>query len=114
MNKIIRNDTEFKDLVHVIRGQRVMLDFDLAKLYGYEVGQFNRQVKRNMERFPDDFVFQLNKSEFDEILICQFGTSSSYGGRRKLPYAFSEQGIYMLTAVLKGELATKQSIYIIR
>lgn len=114
MNEKILNDKEFKELVHVIRGQQVMLDSDLADLYGYEVGQFNRQVKRNIERFPEDFMFQLHKNEHKKILLCQYGISSSYGGRRILPYVFTEQGVYMLSSVLKGELAIRQSIYIIR
>ena len=89
-----------------------MLDSDLAAIYGYELKAMNQQVKRNIERFPDDFMFQLTKEEF-ENLKSQFVTSS-WGGIRKMPYAFTEQGIYMLATVLKGELATKQSIFIMR
>ena len=98
--------------VYMIRGQQVMLDSDLAAIYGYELKAMNQQVKRNIERFPDDFMFQLTKEEF-ENLKSQFVTSS-WGGIRKMPYAFTEQGIYMLATVLKGELATKQSIFIMR
>ena len=101
-----------KKCVCMIRGQQVMPDSDLAAIYGYELKAMNQQVKRNIERFPDDFMFQLTKEEF-ENLKSQFVTSS-WGGIRKMPYAFTEQGIYMLATVLKGELATKQSIFIMR
>ena len=98
--------------VYVIRGQQVMLDYDLAEIYGYEVKRLNEQVKRNIKRFPEDFMFQLTTEE-DGILKSQFATSS-WGGKRKLPYAFTEQGIYMLATVLRGELAEQQSIFIMR
>ena len=98
--------------VYVIRGQQVMLDYDLAEIYGYEVKRLNEQVKRNIKRFPEDFMFQLTTEE-DEILKSQIATSS-WGGKRKLPYAFTEQGIYMLATVLRGELAEQQSIFIMR
>jgi len=90
-----------------------MLDFDLAELYGYETRYLNLQVKRNRYKFPDDFMFQLTHDEINKILMLQ-NVTSSWGGTRKLPYAFTEQGIYMLMTILKGELATKQSIAIIR
>ena len=106
--------------VYSIRGQQVMLDYDLAELYGYEVKRLNEQVKRNINRFPGDFMFQLTKTETEEFcshesenLKSQIATSS-WGGKRKLPYAFTEQGIYMLATVLKGELAEQQSIFIMR
>ena len=89
-----------------------MLDYDLAEIYGYEVKRLNEQVKRNIARFPEDFMFQLTTEE-DEILKSQIATSS-WGGERKLPYAFTEQGIYMLATVLRGELAEQQSIFIMR
>ncbi len=98
--------------VHVIRGQQVMLDYDLAEIYGYEVKRLNEQVKRNIARFPEDFMFQLTNEEA-ENLKSHFATSS-WGGKRKLPYAFTEQGIYMLATVLRGELAEQQSIFIMR
>ena len=120
--------------VYTIRGQQVMLDYDLAELYGYEVKRLNEQVKRNINRFPEDFMFQLTKTETEKICLkSQFATlndienkfsscesenlksqiaTSSWGGKRKLPYAFTEQGIYMLATVLKGELAEQQSIFI--
>ena len=113
--------------VYMIRGQQVMLDADLAQIYGYEVKRLNEQVKRNINRFPEDFMFQLKKEEIPEDFLksemvilneaenlkSQFATSS-WGGKRKLPYAFTEQGIYMLATVLRGELAEQQSIFIMR
>ena len=101
-----------RNCVYMMRGQQVMLDSDLADIYGYELKAMNQQVKRNIERFPEDFMFQLTKEEF-ENLKSQFVTSS-WGGIRKLPYAFTEQGIYMLATVLKGDLAVQQSIFIMR
>lgn len=106
--------------VYTIRGQQVMLDADLAELYGYEVKALNQQVKRNIDRFPEDFMFQLTRNEL-EVVKSQFVTSRSKsyfegqeGGRRKLPYVFTEQGIYMLATVLRGKLAEQQSIFIMR
>ncbi|MDD3049084.1 MAG: ORF6N domain-containing protein [Bacilli bacterium] len=119
MTEIITQNKDIKDLVYVIRGQQVMLDSDLAALYGYEVKAFNQQVKRNSKRFPEDFMFQLTRIELESVK-SQFVTSPNNlfegqgDGRRKLPYVFSEQGIYMLTSVLKSEIAIQQSIFIIR
>ena len=90
-----------------------MLDFELAEIYGYETKNFNRQVKNNNDKFDEDFMFQLSKEEYKEILRCKNFTSS-WGGTRHLPYAFTEQGIYMLMTVLKGEIAVKQSKTLIR
>ena len=78
-----------KSKIYIVRGQKVMLDFDLAELYGYETRSFNQQVKRNIEKFPDDFMFQLTKEELDKIMMSQI-VISSWGGIRKLPYAFTE------------------------
>ena len=102
---------DIKRRIFMIRGRQVMLDKDLAELYGYEVKNLNRQVKRNIRRFPKDFMFQLTQNEMD-ILRCQNVTTSVKS--RTLPYAFTEQGIYMLATVLRGELAETQSIFIIR
>jgi len=93
--------------IYVIRGERVMLDFELAEIYGYETRYLNRQVKNNIEKF-EGFIFQLTNKEYSLILKCKNFTSS-WGGSRKCPYAFTEQGIYMLMTVLKGPLATEQS-----
>ena len=106
--------------VYYIRGQQVMLDYDLAELYGYEVKRLNEQVKRNIARFPDDFMFQLTKDEIpDNFSKSQIATLNENVDKRgtnikKLPYAFTEQGIYMLATVLRGELAEQQSIFIMR
>lgn len=102
-----------KNNIYIIRGQKVMLDFDLAEIYGYETSKLNQQVKRNAGKFPNDFMFQITKDELKTIMMSQ-NVISRWGGTRKLPYAFTEQGIYMLMTVLKGDLATKQSILIVR
>ena len=101
-------------LVRWVRGERVMLDADLARLYGVETGDLNRAVKRNARRFPDDFMFVLNKQEVAN-LICQIGISSSgWGGRRKPVMAFTEQGVAMLSSVLKSDRAADVNIAIMR
>ena len=111
---------DIRSKVYILRGQQVMLDQDLAEIYGYQVKNLNQQVKRNLTRFPEDFMFQLTKEEV-ELVKSQFVTSRNIGyfegqegGRRKFPYAFTEQGIYMLATVLRGELAEQQSIFIMR
>lgn len=112
-NKIqILTEDKIKNMVYEIRGQQVMLDFELAEIYGYETKNFNRQVKNNIEKFDDDFMFQLTDEEWNNLRCKNF--TSSWGGTRYLPYAFTEQGIYMLMTVLKGELAIKQSKALIR
>ena len=116
---IIINEENIKDKIYEIRGQKVMLDFELAKIYGYETRYFNRQVNNNNDRFPSEFRFQLTKKEVEELVRCKNFTSRSWehsneGGRRYLPYAFTEQGIYMLMTVLKGDLAVRQSIALIK
>jgi ORF6N domain len=97
----------------VIRGERVMLDEDLAKLYGALPKVLNQAVKRNIERFPDDFMFQLTKEEWDG-LRSQSVTSSSRGGRRYLPYVFTEHGVTMLSGVLSSERAIAANIEVVR
>lgn len=98
--------------IYLIRGQKVMLDEDLAKLYQVLTKRLNEQVKRNKERFPLDFMFQLDKTEFDN-LKSQFATSS-WGGRRKPPFAFTEHGVLMLSSVLNSEKAITVNIQIMR
>jgi len=98
--------------IYIIRGQKVMLDEDLAELYQVETKRLNEQVSRNIDRFPDDFMFSLKKREF-ENLKSQIATSS-WGGRRKLPRAFTEQGVSMLSGVLNSETAIRVHIQIIR
>ena len=98
----------------LIRGEKVMLDADLADLYGVETGALVRAVKRNADRFPGDFMFQLSRSEFDN-LRCQIGiSSSSWGGRRYRPYVFTEQGVAMLSSVLRSKRAVQVNIEIMR
>jgi phage regulator Rha-like protein len=98
----------------MIRGQRVMLDSDLAFLYGVPTKRLNEQVQRNIQRFPGDFMFQLTKDEA-ERLKSQFATSNvGRGGRRKLPYVFTEHGVAMLSSVLRSEKAVEMNIFIIR
>ena len=144
--------TLLKSKIYTIRGQKVMLDFDLAAMYGVKTGRLNEQVKRNIERFPDDFMFQLTKSEYeilksqiviskmpknqvdenwksqnatsnltdnqhDSILISQIATSKPVerrGGTQKLPYAFTENGVAMLSSVLRSSLAIQVNIGIMR
>ena len=96
----------------LIRGQKVMIDIDLAVLYNVENKNLKRQVRRNIDRFPEDFMFELTKEEL-EILRCQFGTSS-WGGTRYLPMVFTEQGVAMLSSVLNSPEAIKVNIQIIR
>lgn len=110
-NQIGRENIEH--LIKVIRGQQVILDRDLARLYQVDTSQLNRQVKRNIERFPEDFMFQLTKEEV-ENLKCQNGTSSWGGDRRALPHTFTEQGVSMLSGLLKSEVAINASINIMR
>ena len=105
-----------KSLIYEIRGVKVMLDKDLADLYHVTTGNLNKAVKRNAKRFPSDFMFQLNKTEFEQLkndLIFQNGISS-WGGTRKLPYAFTEQGLAMLSGVLNSDIAIDVNISIMR
>lgn len=110
---VIVDDKTIQEKIYLIRGQRVMLDADLAEIYGYETKNFNRQVKNNIEKFEgEDFMFQLTENEFENLRCKNF--TSSWGGSRYLPNAFTEQGIYMLMTVLRGELAIRQSRALIR
>lgn len=103
-----------ESMIYVIRGQRVMLDTDLATLYGVETGNLNRQVRRNIDRFPEDFMFQITNEELRN-LVCQIGISSSqHGGIRKLPLVFTENGVAMLSSVLRSPQAIQVNISIMR
>ena len=135
MMQIAPQPENLAQLVFLVRGEKVLLDADLAMLYGVETGALNRAVKRNIERFPADFMLQLTPEEW-ENLKCQIGISSStagaakgkkatliqshvvtataHGGRRALPYAFTEQGVAMLSSVLRSERAVKVNIEIMR
>ena len=114
-------------LVHILRHEKVLLDSDLAELYGVTTGHLNRAVQRNLDRFPADFIFQLTENEFEILtsqiaassleetnLKCQTGISCSHGGRRHLPYAFTEQGVAMLSSVLRSPRAVEVNIAIMR
>jgi hypothetical protein len=105
--------TEIKNLIYHLRGKAVMLDSDLAELYQVETRVLNQAVRRNRARFPEDFMFQLTKTEFIN-LISQSVTSKSHGGRRKLPLVFTEQGVAMLSGVLNSKTAVRANIQIMR
>jgi ORF6N domain len=105
-------EQKISDKIYLLRGKRVMFDFDLAAMYGVETKHLKRQVRRNMERFPEDFMFQLSTSELN-ILRSQIGTSS-WGGLRYSPYAFTEQGVAMLSSILNSASAIQVNIQIIR
>ena len=109
---LIPND-RIEKAIYLIRGERVMMDSDLAELYGVETNALNRAVKRNLKRFPNDFMFQLSTEEASD-LRRQFGTSKSRGGRRYLPYVFTEQGVAMLSSVLHSDRAVLVNIEIMR
>ena len=115
MENIIDNKLKIEDMIYEIRGKQVMLDSDLAKLYHIETGALNRQVKRNIERFDEDFCFQLTNFEY-EYLKCQIGITKKVkrGGRRTLPYVFTELGVAMLTSVLNSEIAILENKRIIK
>ena len=108
------DETLLKSRIYTIRGVKVMLDADLAEIYGYTTKAFNQQVKNNIEKFDDDFRFQLTRTEYREILGSKFLTLEQGKYSKTSPYAFTEQGIYMLMTVLKGERATAQSKALIR
>ena len=128
-NELILGETQLKDKIYFIRGVQIMLDSDLAEIYGYTTKAFNQQVKNNIEKFDEeDLMFQLTKEEVKELSRSKFSTLNNdflrskfltskietRGGRQYSPYAFTEQGVYMLMTVLKGELATKQSKALVR
>ena len=113
----IIDERTIRDRIYVVRGVKVMLDFDLAEIYGYETKNFNRQVKNNADRFEgDEFMFQLTREEVEDLMRCKNFTSrignlfkGQSGGSRYLPNVFTEQGVYLLMTVLRGELAVRQS-----
>ena len=110
---VIHNEQDLQSKIYTIRGAQVMLDFDLAEIYGYSVKAFNQQVKNNIEKFDNDFRFQLTSSEV-KILRSKFLTAKFSNMSRSFPYAFTEQGIYMLMTVLRGDMAIQQSKMLIR
>jgi len=109
---LILPEKTITDKIYIIRNQKVMLDRDLAALYGVETRVLNQAVKRNIGRFPEDFMFEVSKVEFDN-LISQIVTSS-WGGTRKIPFAFTEHGVMMLSSVLKSDKAIQTNIQIMR
>lgn len=111
MIPVVAETKDIKSLIYVVRGQQVMLDSDLAMIYQVETKVFNQAVSRNIERFPENFRFQLTKEEFD-TLRSQIATSNGRGGRRYRPYMFTEQGIAMLSGVLRSDVAVQVSIRI--
>ena len=114
MNKQISSGVDdIGSLIRTIRGQKVIHDSDLARIFGVPTFRFNEAVKRNRERFPDDFLFQLTREEHS-ILISQIAISSSHGGRRKLPYAFTENGAIMAANVLNSPDAVRMSVFVVR
>lgn len=110
--EVLSEQIDIQSMIKTVRGQQVILDRDLATLYGVENRVLNQAVKRNSERFPEDFMFQLNKAEDDDLKSQN--VTSSWGGRRKLPYAFTEQGIAMLSSVLRSPMAVDVNIRIMR
>ena len=106
------SNEEIKNLIYTIRGKQVMLDSDVARLYHYETRRINETVKRNIERFPIEFCFQLTSKE-NEVLKSQIATSNIRGGKQKLPYVCTEKGIIMLSGLLKNEVAIEVSIKIV-
>ena len=105
---------QIQNLIYEIRGCKVMLDSDLAKLYGVETFNLNKAVKRNLSRFPKDFMFQLTKDEYNSLIFQSGISNSKRGGRRFIPYVFNEQGVSMLSSVLQSEQAISINIQIMR
>lgn len=101
MKKLIVPNEKIENRIFLIRGKKVMFDRDLARLYGVETRDLNKAVKRNLNRFPEDFMFQLTKNELQNLMF-HFGTSNR-GGTRKMPYTFTEQGVAMLSSVLRSK-----------
>ena len=112
MSQLIPTEEVIISRIYTIRHQKIMFDFDLAEMYGIETKRLKHAVRRNIERFPEDFMFELTKTE-NEILRSQFGTSS-WGGTRISPIAFTEQGVAMLSSVLNSSTAIQMNIQIIR
>lgn len=112
--ELVKTDVGFvQDRIVTIRGEKVILDSDLAALYGVETGVLNRAVKRNRDRFPSDFLIRLTREEF-EVLRCQTGISKGKGGRRYVPHAFTEHGAIMAATVLNSPQAVQMSVFVVR
>ena len=113
-NRRITTSAQIEQAIHIFRGQRVLLDSDLAVLYGVTTRVLNQQVSRNLDRFPEDFAFQLTQQEFTTLMSQIVTSKPSRGGRRKRPWAFTEQGVAMLSSVLNSPTAVKVNIEIMR
>lgn len=111
-NKLAFNESVVISKIYLVRGLKVMLDADLAEMYGVETRRLNEQIKRNADRFPKDFMFQLTTKKFDNLKSQN--ATSSWGGRRTLPFAFSEYGVLMLSSILNSPIAIKVNIKIMR
>ena len=112
---IVKEDIKIENMIYEIRGKQVMLDSDVAMIFGYKTKDLNRTVKNNIDRFPERYCFKLTEEEYKN-LRCNFFTSSlngNYGGRRYMPYVFTEYGITMLAGLLKNDVAIKASIRIV-
>ncbi|MDP2209886.1 MAG: ORF6N domain-containing protein [Bacteroidota bacterium] len=112
--KLANNLVRIEPLILMIRNERVLLDNDLAKIYGVTTTRLNQQVRRNIERFPEDFMFQLSETEFKRLML-QFATSKKgRGGRRKLPFVFTEHGAIMAANILNSQRAVQMSVFVVR
>jgi ORF6N domain-containing protein len=109
-----RKSVRIETAIHLIRGQRVMLDSDLASIYGVSTRQLNQQLKRNRHRFPEDFAFQLERREFETLMSQIVISKKGRGGRRKLPWVFTEHGAIMLASVLSSNIAVQASVRVVR
>ena len=107
-NEVIKNH------IHFIRGRRVMLDSDLAKVYGVSTARLNQQVRRNVKKFPSDFVFSLTTEEFERLMLQNATSKKGRGGRRKLPFVFTEHGAVMAATILSSSKAMAMSVYVVR
>jgi len=114
MRNMTKKLTQIQNMIYEIRGQKVMLDSDLANLYEVETFNLNKAVKRNIDRFPSDFMFQITKDEWENLTFQNGISSSQHGGRRFMPYAFTEQGVAMLASILNSPKAVSVNINIMR
>jgi hypothetical protein len=112
--KLVPPEKQIQKTIIVVRGIKVILDSDLAELYGVETRRLNEQVRRNIEKFPEDFMFQLSKNEFENLISQNATSSPGWGGRRKLPLVFTEHGALQAANVLNSEQANKMSVFIVR
>jgi hypothetical protein len=114
VTSVVATTDDIQDMVHVVRGQRVMLDFDLARLYGVPTSALNQAVRRNADRFPEDFAYHLTRQEVASLMSQNVISNPGRGGRRKLPWAFTEHGVAMLSSVLRSPTAVRVNIEIVR